>query len=163
MTTRTRWFAWRLAAAWITAVVTGLIAADTLLAVSMRRAIQSPVDGVRQFPAVVTALDIQPRGRLVAAAGDDHVIRIWNMDDGTLVHRLVGHTDWVRAVAFSPDGTTLVSSGNDRRVLLWDVATGRLKAAAGRAQSCRSARWLSATAAGGWRRPGLRTNCAFSI
>ena len=92
----------------------------------MRRAIQSPADGVRQYPAVITALDIQPHGRLVAAAGDDHVIRIWNMDDGVLVQRLVGHTDWIRAVAFSPDGTTLVSSGNDRRVLMWDVATGSL-------------------------------------
>jgi WD40 repeat protein len=114
------------AGAWITTVVSGLLAAETVLSVSMRRAIQSPADGVRQYPAVITALDIQPHGRLVAAAGDDHVIRIWNMDDGVLVQRLVGHTDWIRAVAFSPDGTTLVSSGNDRRVLMWDVATGSL-------------------------------------
>jgi WD40 repeat protein len=126
MTTQTRWFAVAIVAAWAAIGAGSRASADTLWAVSMRRAIQSPVDTPRQFPAVVTALDIQPHGRLVAAAGDDHVIRIWNMDDGTLAHRLVGHSDWVRAVAFSPDGTTLVSSGNDRRVLLWDIATGTL-------------------------------------
>jgi WD40 repeat protein len=127
MTTRTGWLTVVLTAAGIVLGMGPQVGADALLAVSMRRAIQSPADGPRQFPAVVTALDIQPGGRLVAAAGDDHVIRLWNMDDGTLAVRLVGHTDWVRAVAFSPDGTTLVSSGNDRRVLLWDVATGRLR------------------------------------
>ncbi|MHB0957208.1 MAG: WD40 repeat domain-containing protein [Pirellulaceae bacterium] len=98
--------------------------AETIVSVSMRRAIQSPTDGVRQYPAVITAVALQPLGRLVAVAGDDHVIRLWNIDDGALVHRLVGHTDWIRAVAFSPDGMTLVSSGNDRCVLIWDVASG---------------------------------------
>jgi WD40 repeat protein len=111
-----------LAMAW----VTDPLAAENLLSVSMRRAIQSPADGLRQYPAVITALDIHPDGKRVAAAGDDHVIRLWNVDDGTLVHRLVGHRDWIRALAFSPDGRTLVSSGNDRCVLLWDVNSGSL-------------------------------------
>ena len=127
MTMQARWLVGAAIVVLMTISGGGRACADTLWAVSMRRAIQSPADGPRQYPAVVTALDIQPHGRLIAAAGDDHVIRIWNMDDGTLVHRLVGHDDWVRAVAFSPDGTVLVSSGNDRRVLMWDVATGTFK------------------------------------
>ena len=119
----------RLAAVWcacLLAVGAGTVAADTLTTVNMRRAIQSPADGERQYPAVITAVAMHPQGKFVAAAGDDHVIRIWNMEDGELSFRLAGHTDWIRALAFSPDGQSLVSSGNDRRVLLWDMETGQL-------------------------------------
>ena len=37
---------------------------------------------------------------------------------------LTGHTDGVRGLAFSPDGTTLASGSDDSTLRLWDVATG---------------------------------------
>src|SRR6185437_7228638 len=49
---------------------------------------------------VVSAVAIDGEGRRLATAGDDHLVRIWNADDGSLVRELRTHTDWVRAISF---------------------------------------------------------------
>ena len=85
----------------------------------------------REKPSVMTGVAMSPDGMFIAAAGDDHLIRIWNRETGKLLHRLSGHKDWIRTIAFSPDGKTLVSAGNDRFVLFWDVKKGeKLRATA---------------------------------
>jgi serine/threonine protein kinase len=39
--------------------------------------------------------------------------------------RLDGHTDWVKTVAFTPDGRYLLSGSWDQTVRLWEVASGK--------------------------------------
>ena len=37
---------------------------------------------------------------------------------------LRGHDDWVRSVAFSPDGSKIVSRSSDKTIRVWDASAG---------------------------------------
>ncbi len=52
--------------------------------------------------------------------------RIYQTDDGKLLHELAGHKAGVFAVAFRPDGRQVATGGLDGEVRLFDVATGAL-------------------------------------
>lgn len=69
---------------------------------------------------VVTALAASADGRFLAAAGDDHAIRIIDVASGTTTQILRAHTDWIRALVFASDDQTLYSAGDDGRILRWD-------------------------------------------
>ena len=57
---------------------------------------------------------------LVASAGESNIIKLWNLQDNSSVN-LIGHTDQVNSVAFSPNGTMLASVSDDRTLMLWDI------------------------------------------
>jgi WD40 repeat protein len=67
-----------------------------------------------------------PEGLVLASGGGDHAVRLWEARTGKPLRQLLGHTDRIGSVVFSPDGKTLVSAGtNDHTIRFWDVATGR--------------------------------------
>src|SRR5690606_13918746 len=72
--------------------------------------------------AMVNTLAFSPDGTLLASAGADNTIRLWNPADGASVAVLEAHTAAVNALTFSPDGTLLASGSSDGMVILWDVA-----------------------------------------
>jgi WD40 repeat protein len=66
------------------------------------------------------------RGRLLAGAGKDGSVRLWEVGAEQAVVRLSlrGHDGAVERVCFSPDGRRLASAGHDGTVKLWDAAGG---------------------------------------
>ncbi|MGH3614999.1 MAG: trypsin-like peptidase domain-containing protein [Pseudonocardia sp.] len=71
---------------------------------------------------------IRVEGReLLASAGDDHTVRIWDPATGAARHVLEGHTGWVSAVCpIRVEGRELLASaGDDRTVRTWDPASDR--------------------------------------
>ena len=63
---------------------------------------------------------------MLASGSGDKTVRLWKIQDGTLVREFTGHMGWVWSVAFSPDGTLLASASDDRTVRLWKTQDGTL-------------------------------------
>ncbi len=80
-----------------------------------------PLEGQRSAP-VVTAMSASHDGKYLALAGDDHVIRLFDVAMQKTVRELAGHTDWIQSLVFSADSQSLYSGGNDGRVLCWEHA-----------------------------------------
>jgi len=70
-------------------------------------------------------------GRLATASSDrtgsDHSIRIYAIDEGTLLQTLAGHQDAVLSVRFSADGKKLLSAGYDNTARIWDLESGEVE------------------------------------
>jgi WD40 repeat protein len=65
---------------------------------------------------------------LLASGSWDCIVRLWNVSGikQQLLHELCGHSNRIRSVAFSPDGSQLVSGAWDNNARLWSVASGKL-------------------------------------
>jgi len=74
----------------------------------------------------VNGVEISPNGSMLATRSKDKSVMLWSAVTGDAVRTFEGHTDWVSALAFSPDSRTIASGGHDNNVFLYDV-DGRSK------------------------------------
>jgi len=85
---------------------------------------------VYHLPPVITSVAYSPDGSLLAVGGYREVL-LHNSDGSGLVGRLVGLSEKVQSIAFTPDGKTLLAAGGTParfgEVQLWDVAKQTLK------------------------------------
>jgi hypothetical protein len=82
----------------------------------------------------VLALAFSPNGNLLASAGKDKTVRLWEPTTGESIGVLAGHRYIVKALAFTPDGKTLISGAGQHEsdkfageLSVWDAANRRLK------------------------------------
>jgi WD40 repeat protein len=50
-----------------------------------------------------------------------------DLNSGQTLHTLEGHTDWVAACTFSPDGLTALSASADGTLRVWDLKSGQTR------------------------------------
>ena len=73
----------------------------------------------------VLEVKYSPNGELLATAGDDGAIRLWESATGRLRRVLVGHDHGLGSIEWSPDRQYLASAAFDRTARVWEIATGR--------------------------------------
>jgi WD40 repeat protein len=76
----------------------------------------------RGYRSLIWQVKFSSDGCILAVAGGDGVVRLWDADSLQLIRELKGHTDAVASLAFSPDDLFLVTGGLDGAVWLWDLA-----------------------------------------
>ena len=78
-----------------------------------------PDDDGRTGRGSVRVLAYQPKGRWLATANDDGVVRLVDADSGRLVRVLVGHAATIRTLAWTTDGQLLASAAEDK-LIVWE-------------------------------------------
>jgi len=72
----------------------------------------------------LAAIDIKRSGRRQTHGGNDNIVRLWNIADGTLVKELKGHERHVYCVEFHHNGQFLLTGDLVGVLKQWDVAAG---------------------------------------
>lgn len=62
---------------------------------------------------------------ILASGGPENTVRVWDPKSGKRITKFVGHTDNVRDILVSQDGSTIMTASSDQTVKVWSVTAGR--------------------------------------
>lgn len=63
---------------------------------------------------------------ILMSGSDDHVAMLWNINNGQLVQKLIGHTNSILWSVDSLDSNTVLSGSLDTTLKVWQLSTGSL-------------------------------------
>ncbi len=83
----------------------------------------APSRTIQAHSGWINHLVVSPDGATVATCGNDRLVRLWSVADGSQIAELPGHERPVYRVLFPPGGKTLLTADLFGRVVEWELAT----------------------------------------
>ncbi|KAF9592710.1 hypothetical protein IFM89_016942 [Coptis chinensis] len=77
---------------------------------------------VGRCSSAVLCMEYDDSTGILAAAGRDAVANIWDIRAGKQMHKLLGHTKWIRSIRMI--GDTIVTGSDDWTARMWSVSRG---------------------------------------
>ena len=77
--------------------------------------------------ANIGAIDISSDGKIIASAGEDQTIKLWQRETGKLIYSFVGVNEPLQTLAISPNGKSIIAGGLDGRISQWQLETKQYK------------------------------------
>jgi WD40 repeat protein len=72
-----------------------------------------------------TALTLSMDDTYLALGSYSGEIFLWDLNNCRLIHKFIGHDEFIYSVDFSSDNALLMSTSRDETTRIWDVATGQ--------------------------------------
>lgn len=74
----------------------------------------------------VRAVCFSPDGQWLITGAEDHVVKVWDVRNRKVKHRLEGHGTDIYSVDTSANGQFIISGSGDKKAKLWSLDTGEL-------------------------------------
>lgn len=74
---------------------------------------------------MIRAIAVSPDGQFLASCGNDLKVKLWKVEDGSLVREMTGHERHIWNVAFHPNGKDLVTGDLVSKFIHWELESGK--------------------------------------
>jgi dipeptidyl aminopeptidase/acylaminoacyl peptidase len=83
---------------------------------------------LRGMGGAVWTMAFSQDGKLLAAAGANKTVHVWDLTTGKELHQMTGPQGIIESIDFSPDGRLIVAGPRGNTIWVWEARTGNLVA-----------------------------------